>query len=114
FPWRRLRTGAFHLLVAELLLAQTKAEDVAKVWPQLINRYPRPAQLSRARLRTLAGLLRPLGFQNQRSKALKKIAAFLEKECNGKVPRSAEALLQVPHIGLYAATAVACFKFRQR
>jgi len=114
FPWRDLRTTPFHLLIAELLLAQTKAEDVAQVWPALVARYPQPERLARARLSTLRLLLRPLGFQNQRAKALKNVARFLEEKFGGVVPSGAENLLQIPHLGLYAATAVGCFKFSER
>jgi hypothetical protein len=38
-PWRVAGISPFELLAAELLLVQTKAEDVAKVWPGLIARY---------------------------------------------------------------------------
>src|SRR5437867_2314232 len=50
FPWRNHKTTPFELLIAELLLAQTKAEDVERVWPILIRRYPRPKDLARARI----------------------------------------------------------------
>jgi hypothetical protein len=40
FPWRTKRATAFQLLVAEVLLKQTKAEDVAALWPELIARFP--------------------------------------------------------------------------
>src|SRR5882672_2393345 len=63
FPWRRFGTRPFHLLIAELLLVQTKAEDVARVWPVLIRRYPNPSNLAKARQSTLIHLLKSLGFQ---------------------------------------------------
>lgn len=114
FPWRNPRTTPFKLLIAEMLLAQTKAEDVAQIWPVLVARYPQPDRLARARLSTLRRLLRPLGFHNQRAKGLKNVARFLEEQCAGVVPSGAESLLQIPHLGLYSATAVGCFKFGER
>jgi endonuclease III len=70
FAWRAKSVSSFHLLLAEVLLVQTKAEDVAVVWPQLRRKYPTPAALSRARRGSLAKLLRRLGLQNQRAKSL--------------------------------------------
>src|SRR6266436_2969098 len=61
FPWRKKKVSSFHLLLAEVLLVQTRAEDVAVVWPQLVHKYPAPDVLSKARSASLVKLLRPLG-----------------------------------------------------
>jgi A/G-specific adenine glycosylase len=109
FPWRCVGTKPFHLLLAELLLVQTKAEDVARVWPTLVRRYPDPRRLGRARQNTLIRLLRPLGLQRQRARALKAVSLALIDSYGGEVPRTVDKLLTLPHVGLYVATAVACF-----
>jgi A/G-specific adenine glycosylase len=114
FDWRKKRVPAFHLLLAEMLLVQTKAEDVAVVWPELVRKYPTPDALSRANAKSLVKLLRPLGLQNQRSKCLIMISKILLRDFNGRVPRSAEGLLSIPYIGLYTTTAVRCFAFGER
>src|SRR6266567_6235658 len=64
FAWRKKKVSMFHLLLAEVLLVQTKAEDVAVVWPQLVRKYPTPAALSGASIKSLVKLLRSLGLQN--------------------------------------------------
>lgn len=109
FPWREPGTSPYALLIAELLLVQTKASDVAGLWPKLLTRYPTPGQLSRASARSLANLLRPLGLQNQRAKALRDVARHLDLEHAGQVPTGLVGLLTLPHVGLYVATAVSCF-----
>jgi A/G-specific adenine glycosylase len=114
FPWRRPETAPFELLTAELLLVQTKAGDVARVWPTLITRYPSPARLSRAQTRPLTRLLQPLGLQNQRARALKALSHAIVDRFNGNVPMSIPELLSLPYIGLYVACAVACFTFGKR
>ena len=114
FPWRAKNVSPFHLLLAEVLLVQTKAEDVAVVWPKLVRKYPAPRVLSQARSTSLMKVLRPLGLQNQRAKSLVAIARALCKNFRGRVPRSAKELLSIPHIGLYTAGAVACFGFGER
>jgi A/G-specific adenine glycosylase len=110
-PWRASGVSPFHLLLAEVLLVQTKAEDVAFVWPKLIRKYPTPAALSRAKKRSLTTLLRPLGLQNQRAKSLVSIARTLSLKFAGRVPRSFDELLSIPHVGLYTAAAAVCFAF---
>jgi A/G-specific adenine glycosylase len=114
FPWRNPGTGAFELLAAELLLVQTKAEDVARVWPVLISRYPSPERLAEAQTRSLTRLLQPLGLQNQRTRALKTVSGAIVEHFDGDLPRSIPELLSLPHVGLYVACAVACFSYRQR
>jgi A/G-specific adenine glycosylase len=111
FPWRRPETRPFHLLVAELLLVQTKAEDVARIWLPLVRRYPTPSTLARARHGTLVHLLKPLGLQRQRARALAAVSRALLDVHDGQVPQTVDELLALPHVGLYVATAVACFGF---
>jgi A/G-specific adenine glycosylase len=114
FPWRGPGITPFELLAAELLLVQTKAEDVAKVWPVLVARYPYPERLARAQTRSLTNLLQPLGLQNQRARALKGVSQAIMDRFGGELPRSIPELLSLPHVGLYVATAVACFSYGQR
>lgn len=113
-PWRTSRVKPFHLLLAEVLLIQTKAEDVARIWPQLVKKYRNPRMLVAARRETLVTLLKPLGLQNQRAQSLKRISGTLLERFNDKVPSTVQELLSIPHVGLYAATAVSCFGFGQR
>lgn len=110
----REKVSAFHLLLAEVLLVQTKAEDVAVVWPQLVRKYPTPAALSKTKSTSLTRLLRSLGLQNQRAKSLVAIAKFLCLNFGGRIPASTTEMLSIPHVGLYTATAVGCFAFDER
>ncbi len=114
FPWRRKGVKEFHLLVAEVLLAQTKAEDVARVWPLLIKKYKTPYDLAKAKRSVLKALVRPLGLQNQRARALQTVARVLTQRYKGRVPQEVAQLLSLPHVGLYTAAAVASFSFGER
>jgi len=113
-PWRKKGVKPFHLLLAEVMLVQTKAGDVARVWPKLVRRYADPQELARANTESLVKLLNTLGLQNQRARALKEISKTLISKFGGTVPNKVEDLLSIPHIGLYTATAVACFHFGER
>ena len=114
FPWRQPGREPFHLLVAELLLVQTKAEDVARLWPLLIRRYGTPARMAAVPSNTLVQLLQPLGLQRQRARALTRVARTLVDTYAAKIPATVEGLLSLPHVGLYVGTAVACFALHHR
>lgn len=113
-PWRRAAVSAFQLLIAEFLLKQTKAEDVANVWPELIRRFPSAKSLGKARKPDLLKILRPLGLQNQRAVSLIRLAKALLAKFDGQVPTDVRSLLTLPGVGLYTAAAVCSFKFGKR
>lgn len=113
-PWRRPDVSPFALLIAEFLLKQTKAEDVARVWPELTRRFPSAKHLEKAPKRELLNILRPLGLQNQRAASLKNLAKALVASFDGNIPSETELLLSLPGVGLYTAAAVRSFKFGKR
>lgn len=114
FPWRDRNASAYEVLLVEVLLKQTRAQEVVPVWRELHREYPDPLSLSRAKLRSLLGLIRPLGLHYQRAKALKRIGSALVERFDGDVPRATENLLSLPYVGLYTALAVSCFTFGKR
>lgn len=113
-PWRRQGTSAYGMLLAEVLLRQTKAQDAAKTWALLKKKYPDFRTLAKARLTDLRRLLKPLGLQQQRAVALKEIGREVASLHGGVLPSALDQLLSVPHVGLYAASAILCFKFGQQ
>ncbi len=114
FPWRSPGVSPFELLVAEMLLVQTKAEDVEKLWSHLVRRYPSAQRLARAQTGSLTKFLTPLGLQNQRARALKSVARAIVERFGGEPPSSIPELLSLPYVGLYVACAVACFSYGER
>jgi A/G-specific adenine glycosylase len=114
FPWRRKRTSAFALIVAEVLLKQTKATDVVPVWCDLLERYPTAADLSRVHQGTLCRILKPLGLQRQRTTALASMSKAIVRDFSGRVPREIEDLVELPYVGLYSACALASFRYGMR
>lgn len=114
FPWRARNVTPFQLLIAEILLVQTKANDVSRVWPHLIRKYPTASALAMASTTSLVRLLQPLGLQNQKAKSLQVISRVIVSRFGGRVPETVESLLSIPHLGLYSACAVSCFVFGNR
>ena len=112
FPWREEGTSPYGLLLAEILLKQTRAEVVATVWPTLVRRYPSVSDLERADPEMLYDHISCLGFGRQRTTALRKLSAALQE--TGGIPTRASELMKLPHVGVYSAHAVACFAFGGR
>lgn len=107
FPWRETKSP-YELLIAEILLRKTTANQVLTVYSKLLKEYPNPFVLCLADKSDLEALLKPLGMYKTRAELLKKFACayltFLKNSENNKFSRS--ELLKLPGIGNYAANAV--------
>ena len=109
FPWREDGVSPFGILLAEVLLKQTRAEMVAEVWPALRRRYPNAASLESANPEVLYHDISSLGFGRQRVTALRELSAAINE--NGGLPTQPGDLMKLPYVGIYSAHAVACFAF---
>ena len=114
FPWRKEDTSPFAFLITEMLLRQTRAIVVAKLWEQVTGKYPEAKTVAEASGEELINDLKVLGLGNQRAKALREASRWLIQHHGGQVPSQLEELLKIPHVGDYAARAVMCFAFGQR
>lgn len=97
-----------------MLLRQTRAAAVAKLWEEFVNKYPDPYSLSQASEAELFEQLKILGFGNQRAGALISASNWILEHYNGLLPSKLEQLLAIPHVGIYASRAVLCFAFNKR
>lgn len=111
FPWRTSHSTPYKILVAELMLKKTRAENVVGPFQEFITKYPTPNSVARAEYEDLRATLAPLGLINQRVKAFKSIFLAIKEKHGGIIPNSRELLLQLPYIGAYTANAVLCFGF---
>lgn len=114
FFWREPNVSPFAVLVAEILLAKTRAEVVAPVAAELLMRFPAPSALAQADMRELRRLLRPLGLHRKRARQLIDCATRIVADHGGTVPNDVDSLMELPSVGRYAANAIACVAFDQR
>ena len=112
FPWREEEASPYGILVAEVLLKQTRAEMVATIWPTLIRTYPNAFDLASADQEALFRHISCLGFGRQRTAALRQLSVALVEA--GEIPGRPGDLMELPHVGIYSAHAVACFAFGRR
>ena len=111
FPWREDGISPFIILLTELLLTQTRASDVIRIWHDFVKEYPTPLSITNASENELLLKLRTLGFGSIKVKALKLASAYILENYEGRVPDDLSLLLKIPHVGDYAARAVLCFAF---
>jgi A/G-specific adenine glycosylase len=104
FPWRDPDASRYEVFIAEMFLRRTRAEVVADVLPRFLERYPDLDALRNATEADLAELIRPLGLQQMRARALTEIADLVEE-----LPTAAAELRALPHVGPYVANATVCF-----
>ena len=111
FPWRHWR-DPYKLLVAEILLQQTRADSVAAFLPTFLQKYPAPISLSNVNSSDLALLLRPLGFAQQRAARLGALGARLAAA--HAMPTTVRELGTLPGVGSYTAGMVAAITSHSR
>jgi len=112
FPWRKKGLTHYQYIVAETLLQRTKAETVAKFYPQFIKDFPNWKVLANANLEKLETYLKPVGLYKQRSKRLISLAQEMVKR-KGRLPKERSELESIPFMGQYIANAVELVIFNQ-
>lgn len=109
FPWRH--TGdPFAVLIAEMMLRRTQARQVVGVYASFIQRFPNARALAVASPEEVERSLYSLGLA-WRVPAFQRLARVLVEEYEGGVPTSYEALVALPGVGDYVASAVLCFAY---
>ena len=109
FPWRDTR-DPYALLVAEVLLHRTRAEQVAPLYRHLLQAYSTIDDLAAAAPADLHQLLKSAGLR-WRVDLLHDMAQQLVTRFGSVVPSSAEELQSLPGVGGYISAAVRSFAF---
>ncbi|MDQ3036440.1 MAG: endonuclease III [Myxococcota bacterium] len=99
-------TDPFTLLVAVVLSAQTTDKKVNEVTPALFAAAPTPAAMAALAEAEILAYIRQVGLSPQKAKALKGLAAKLVAEHGSQVPRTFEALEELPGVGHKTASVV--------
>jgi endonuclease-3 len=96
----------FELLVATILSAQCTDEQVNKITPKLLERYPDPDAMAQAPLRQIEKLIHSTGFYRNKAKALKFASKAIVDEHGGRVPDTMEQLLGLRGVARKTANVV--------
>ena len=94
------------LLVATILAAQCTDERVNQVTPALFRKYPTAAAYARANPATLETEIKSTGFFRSKARSILGMAQALVERHGGQVPRTRDALVDLPGVGLKTANVV--------
>jgi A/G-specific adenine glycosylase len=108
-PWRR-RSDPWHVLVAEVMLAQTQASRVATSYARFMEAFPSAAVCAEAPEGEVLRHWIGLGY-NARALRLQSSARQIVELHQGRVPSELSPLLALPGVGPYIARAVQSFAF---
>jgi A/G-specific adenine glycosylase len=110
-PWRHTR-DPWSILVAEVMLQQTRVDRVAPKWQAFLDEYPTPEDCAAASLGDVLRLWQGLGYP-RRARNLHATAVEIVASNSGRLPDTLGALLALPGIGPYTARAVLAFAFER-
>ena len=102
----------FRVLIATVLSHRTKDPVTARASSRLFARFPNVKSLAAANTRTIARLIKPVGFYNTKARTVRKISRILLDKYGGKVPESMEQLLELPSVGRKTANCVFVYGFK--
>ena len=103
----------FRVLIATILSHRTKDPVTALASSRLFAKYPRPTQLAKADTRTIARLIKPVGFYNTKAKTVKRVTRIILEKYKGRVPDQMDELLALPSVGRKTANCVLVYGFQR-
>jgi endonuclease-3 len=100
------------VLLATVLSARTRDEQVLKAYPALRARFPDLKSLAGADVEDIAKAIKTIGLYRAKAKSLQGIARALLREHQGNVPSTLESLIALPGVGRKTANCVLCYAFK--
>lgn len=107
FPWRH-ESDPYRILVAEVMLRRTQANQVSAVFLGFVTRFPSPEALGHASEDEIRELLRPLGLSWRAENVIALSRVFRQE---GRHALAADRLRTLPGVGDYVAAAVRAFAY---
>ena len=86
-------------LIATLTSARTTDKKTIPVAQELFNRFNSVEKLSRASVRAIARIIRPVNFYKTKARHISSLAKILIGQFNGKVPHDFAKLVELPGVG---------------
>ncbi|MBB5022358.1 A/G-specific adenine glycosylase [Desulfurispira natronophila] len=109
-PWRQTHTTPYGVWVSEVMLQQTQVQRVIPYYLAFMERFPDIFCLSCASWEEFLPLYRGLGYY-RRGENMLACASQVVKFYEGEFPREKKALMALPGIGEYTASAILSFGY---
>ncbi len=110
-PWRA-DTDPYRVWVSEIMLQQTRVAAVVDHYARWMKRFPTIQALAAAREPSVLAAWSGLGYYH-RARRMHQAAKVIVRQRQGRIPRTAEDLAELPGIGRYTAAAIASIAFGQ-
>ena len=108
-PWRATN-DPYKIWISEVILQQTQVVTGLKYYYRFITEYPDIASLAAASQEQVLKLWQGLGYYS-RARNLHNCSQIINDEYHGKFPQDKNALMKLPGIGEYTASAILSFAF---
>ena len=110
-PWRNI-DDAYAVLVSEVMLQQTQVARVLRYWQRWLDLFPSIDALAAADTAAVLEMWQGLGY-NRRALALKRACEICSAKHAGRLPETAEALVELPGIGPATAAGIVAFAYNK-
>lgn len=104
---------AYVSLVAVLLSARTRDEQVLKLMPAFVKRFPNVEALAAAEVTDIIPYVNSIGMYKQKAKNLKGLGERLTSVYGGVVPDSIDELITLPGVGRKTASVILPYIFEK-
>ena len=108
-PWRKTK-DPYKIWLSEIILQQTRVDQGLSYYNKFVAYYPKIFDLANASEDEVLKLWQGLGYYS-RARNLHFTAKFICDNYNGVFPQTHKEILLLKGIGLYTASAIACFAF---
>lgn len=108
-PWRAVK-NPYYIWLSEIILQQTRVDQGLPYFNKFISQYPDIKSLANSSETEVLSLWQGLGYYN-RARNLHATAKKISTELNGEFPSNYLALLELPGIGKYTASAISSIAF---
>jgi len=109
YPWRNTHDG-YRILIAEIMLHRTKADQVKNIYEVFIEKFPDLMSIVDAGSERIKSDLYSLGL-SWRANLLYRMAEEVVEKYNGVLPLNRMKLMELPGVGHYTASAILCFGY---
>ena len=117
-PWRitpkkrlsGIRPNPYHVWLSEIMLQQTTVTSVKPYFKKFTTKWPTIFDLANAKDEEVMGAWAGLGYY-ARARNLLKCARLIAEEKNGKFPQAFDALIKLPGVGPYTASAISSIAY---
>ena len=112
YPWRET-DDAFKVLIAEMMLRRTKADQVKPVYEEFFIKFPNIEAVAGATIDEIKTVLYPLGMR-WRDRSFHSVATEIKNKYDCVIPENRELLKELSGVGEYVAGAVLSIGYGKR